>query len=201
MLGTVTPLGERARGNRYPVTAWFLVGGAVLGGSLLGVLAWALTSALGVDPSPSDAVAVLLVAAVLAVLVDLRPGAAEHLGLKRQVNDKWVYQYKGWAYGLGFGVQLGAGVLTVVSSAQIVLALVAASLAPTLVSAAFIGGLIGLTRGAPVLLTRRVSSTDELMELGRRVEAARLAGHRTVVLGGALVAILLAMSTLGRSVG
>lgn len=197
MLGTVTPLGERARGNRYSVTAGFLIVGAVIGGVTVAILVWMLRIAVGADPHPSTSLSILFVASLLAVLIDLKPGASSNLGLKRQVSEEWVYTYKGWAYGLGFGIQLGAGVLTIVSSAQILLALLAASIAPTLGGVAMIGGLIGVTRGAPVLMTSHVSSPDGLITLGRQVEAGRNAGHWVVVIGGALVSIVLGLEILG----
>lgn len=172
----------------------------MIGGGVLSALVWSVTTTMA-DPNPSVNGAILFVASVIAVLFDLRPGSAAYLGLRRQVNERWVYEYRGWAYGLGFGIQLGTGVLTVVSSAQILLALLAASLAPTLVGASLIGGLIGLTRGAPVLLTSRVRSPDGLVALGRRVEAARWAGHHAVVVGGILLAALLGVSIMRGSVG
>jgi hypothetical protein len=136
---------------------------------------------------------ILLVVCVVAVVVDLVPGLPARLGLRRQVDDAWVYQYRGWAYGLGFGVQLGTGVLTVVSSAQILVALIAAALLPSLAAAGLVGALIGLLRGLPTVLTRRVTSVERLMSLGRRVEAARPLGHRVVIGGGCVLAAFLAV--------
>ena len=70
-----------------------------------------------------------MLAAVLliALAVDLRPGAAP--GPRRQVNERWLDEYRGWVYGAGFGAQLGIGVTTVVTSAATYAALLAALLA------------------------------------------------------------------------
>ena len=38
-------------------------------------------------------------------------------GPRRQVNERWLDEYRGWVYGLGFGAQLGLGVTTVITSA------------------------------------------------------------------------------------
>ena len=46
MLTSISPLGERARGNRWWQTVWWLVLGAVLGGAALGAALGAL-GALG----------------------------------------------------------------------------------------------------------------------------------------------------------
>ena len=78
--------------------------------------------------APEDARLVVLAGALLgAIALDLRPGAAP--GPRRQVNERWLDQYRGWVYGLGYGAQLGVGVSTVVTSAATYVALLAAFLA------------------------------------------------------------------------
>lgn len=68
----------------------------------------------------------LAVALGVAVAVDLRPGSAP--GPRRQVDERWLDEFRGWVYGLGYGTQLGLGVSTVVSSAATYAALLAALL-------------------------------------------------------------------------
>ena len=58
-----------------------------------------------------------------AVLLELLPGRMP--GPRRQVNERWLDEYRGWVYGLGFGAQLGLGVSTVVSSAATYVAIIA----------------------------------------------------------------------------
>jgi hypothetical protein len=53
--------------------------------------------------------------ALVALALDLSPRPVP--GPRRQVDDRWRDQYRGWVYGLGYGVQLGVGVTTIVSSA------------------------------------------------------------------------------------
>ena len=52
-------------------------------------------------------------------------------GPRRQVNERWLDEYRGWVYGLGFGAQLGLGVTTIVTSAATYVALFAALLSGT----------------------------------------------------------------------
>ena len=49
-------------------------------------------------------------------------------GPRRQVDERWLDEYRGWVYGAGYGAQLGLGVTTVVSSAATYVALLAAFL-------------------------------------------------------------------------
>src|SRR4051812_30627254 len=123
MLSSITPLGERGRHNRFRVTATAFVVGAIAGGTTLGALCGWLGSWL---PGRSTEVDLLLVAllAVAGALADARGVAT----IKRQVNEDWLHRYRGWVYGLGFGVQLGFGVLTIVTSAATYVAFVLALL-------------------------------------------------------------------------
>src|SRR5579875_1828218 len=104
MLSTITPMAEAARGQRYFVTAGFFVVGATAGGAALGSLgaflafgvhAWGLS-----DPARS-AMAVGLAAVAFLVEAGLTPLRLPVL--RRQVNERWLDEYRGWCYGLGFG--------------------------------------------------------------------------------------------------
>ena len=35
-------------------------------------------------------------------------------GPRRQVDERWLDRYRGWVYGVGYGSQLGLGIVTVV---------------------------------------------------------------------------------------
>ena len=109
MLTSITPLGERGRGQRYAVTMTAYVVGCLLGGATTGLLLGSLGALLPALP-------VLLLAGTVclaAALADLR---GVRIG-RRQVDEDWLTRYRGWVYGAGFGYQLGLGVVTVVTSA------------------------------------------------------------------------------------
>jgi len=113
MLGSITSLGERSRGRRWVVTyAWFVVG-AVAGGVALASALIAIRAIGRLLPNPlplvlgSVGVIVLLVVAAL---------GRTPPSLDRQVNHRWLDQYRGWVIGAGFGFQLGAAVFTRVTS-------------------------------------------------------------------------------------
>jgi hypothetical protein len=103
--------------------------------------------------------AVLVVAAVLDGWRTAAPGP------RRQVNERWLDEYRGWVYGLGFGAQLGLGLTTVVTSAGTYAALLAAILTRDTVAGAVIVGSFGLVRGLTPVLTARVRSPNKLFGL------------------------------------
>jgi hypothetical protein len=191
MLTSISPLGERARGQRYGLTvAAHLLGGA-LGGATTGAVLGLAGSVLGLGGRTS-----LLVAAavcLLAVLAERRP---VHVG-RRQVDEDWLSRYRGWVYGGGYGFQLGLGVVTVVTSAATpaLLALLVLTGSPGV--AALLGAGFGLVRGLPLLALRRVDTPDQLRAAAARAERlARPAGRATTaalaVAGVALAAGALA---------
>jgi hypothetical protein len=190
VLGTVTPLGERARGNNYRVTAVSLLVGSAIGGVLTGLVTWLVGVMV---PLPADLRRpVLLAAAFAAVAIDFVPGLPSRLGLRRQVDDAWVSRYVGWAYGLGFGIQLGTGWATIVSSAQIVVVLAAAFVSGSVVAAVTIWLVFALMRIVPIIaMTAGASTPEALIASGRRMEDARAVVHAIVTAGGLALAIVL----------
>jgi MFS family permease len=191
MLASITPLGERGRQSHWSITVFaFLTGGVVAGavfGGLLGLLGGLVVSGVG-----ETARLLLLAAAFLAAIsIDLRPDRVP--GPRRQVNERWLDQYRGWVYGLGYGAQLGLGVVTVVSSAATYVALGAAFLAASIGGGAVILGVYGAVRGLTPLLAARVQTTQQLVALHERFRHARSATTRVslIVLGaGAILAIV-----------
>src|SRR6266508_308316 len=120
MLASITPLGERGRSTRWPVTFVSFVAGSVAAGLLLGGLLGLAGKAAGMARTAISVRHSILAAATVAG-VGLESGA---FGLKlptpkRQVNEEWLDVYQGWVYGLGFGFQLGLGVATVVTSSAV----------------------------------------------------------------------------------
>jgi hypothetical protein len=169
MLATVTPLAEQGRGHRYRATAtWFIVGGTV-GGATLGLLMGAL--ALGIraaDPSTAVVAAVACAAGALAAASDTRLGGFRMPFHSRQVNERWLDQFRPWVYGAGFGWQIGAGLVTYIKTAALYLMIVLAALTASPTTALAIGGLFGLVRGLAVLLGRRITSPGALAAFHRR---------------------------------
>ena len=113
MLSSITPLGERAKGNSWTLTTSAYVVGSLLGGALLGLLASPLTALAGLL-TPTVSLAVL-------ALILLGGAAADRWGpappsIPRQVNENWLTAYRGWVYGFGFGTQLGFGLVTIITS-------------------------------------------------------------------------------------
>jgi sulfite exporter TauE/SafE len=168
MLGSITPLGERSRGRRWgiTVTAFALAAGAA--GAALGA---ALGAAGGLVAISAPARTGLLgVAVAAAIVADLVPGLRAP-GPRRQVNEAWLHRYRGWAYGAGFGIQLGLGVTTIVSTAAVYATGAAAFLAGSAAAGAVVGAAFGLARAATLLVAGGVDEPRALAALDRRLEA------------------------------
>ena len=185
MLTSITPLGERGRSQRYAVTMTAYALGCLLGGLTTGGL-------LGLVGSRLPALPVLALggaACLLAAVADLRGWLP--LG-RRQVDQAWLGTYRGWVYGAGFGVQLGLGVVTIVSSAATVAVLVLALLTQSVAGGLLLGTVFGAARALPTLLSARAHGHDDLRRiaaglqrrapLAARVTVAGLAAGGTVLL-------------------
>ena len=185
MLTSITPLGERGRGNRYAVTLTAYVLGCLLGGATTGAALGLVGSALPGLPALVLAGALCLLAAVL----DLR---GFRLG-RRQVDEDWLARYRGWVYGLGFGYQLGLGVVTVVTSAATLAVLGLAVLTQSVLGGLALGLVFGGARAVPALLLGRATSHGDLRALAAGLERqAPLAARTTAValaLGGVVLLI------------
>ena len=86
------------------------VGGGALAGALLGGVGQLLLGAAGTLTAMS-----LALAAGIGLMLDVRLGGVGLPSMRRQVNEEWLNRYRGWVYGLGFGAQVGTGVLTIVT--------------------------------------------------------------------------------------
>jgi hypothetical protein len=173
MLATVTPLAEQARGHRYRTTAIWFVAGGTAGGATLGLAMAAL--ALGVRaaaPSTVALAATACAAALLAAASDSRLGGFHLPVHHRQVNERWLDEFRPWVYGAGFGWQIGAGLVTYVKTAALYLMIVLAALTASPAAALAIGALFGLVRGLAVLLGRGITSSAALAEFHRRFTVA-----------------------------
>jgi hypothetical protein len=179
MLGSITPLGERARGRRWGVTVAAFVTGSAFGGvaigSVLGALGSVFTSGLGVRAR----LLVIGAAAGVGVILEARSVGLRLPSVARQVNEDWMTRYREWVYGAGFGLQLGLGVVTVVSTSAVYAALLAALLTGSVAGGRIVGATFGLARGGTILFAARVRRSDQLARvhtLLRRWDRAARAG-------------------------
>jgi hypothetical protein len=171
MLASITPLAERGRGHRYRSAALWFVTGAVVGGACLGLLNALLAAVVGALALPESALAALAcVAAAVAAASDVRLGGFAVPVHHRQVNERWLDGFRPWAYGAGFGWQIGNGLSTYIKTATVYLVIVLAALTGAPWFAFAIGVLFGLVRGCAVFLGRNVTSPESLGELHRRLE-------------------------------
>lgn len=172
MLATVTPLAETGRGHRYRSTALWFVAGAVVGGTTLGLALAALALAVhaAVLP-PAVAAGVACGACVVAAASDLRLGGFTLPVHHRQVNERWLDQFRSWVYGAGFGWQIGTGFATYIKTAAVYLLVVLAALTASPAVALALGLLFGLVRGLAVFLGRRITSPAGLAAFHRRFTA------------------------------
>ncbi|MDW3217412.1 MAG: hypothetical protein R8F63_02255 [Acidimicrobiales bacterium] len=192
MLTSITPLGERGRGNRWRITAaWLvaghLVGGAALGGVLAGLGALAALAAPDLFSGGGDdttVVAVVAAVAGLGVAFDLAGG---RIPGRRQVDERWLNTYRGWVYGFGFGVQLGVGMVTVVNTALFAAVLVAGLLLSP--PAAFgLSVLYAGTRGIAAVASGRVRSVADLHRLHQALDRSERVVQRSLLAAVATVA-------------
>jgi len=190
MLTSITPLGERGRGHRYAVTMTAYVLGCLLGGATTGVVLGAVGSLLPALPVLLLAGTACLAAALADATGRLRLG-------RRQVDEDWLTRYRGWVYGVGFGYQLGLGVVTVVTSAATIAVLAVALLTQSLLGGLVVGLVFGGARALPALLLGRAESHAELRTLAaglarraplaaRTTTVALAAGGAVLLTGGAL---------------
>ena len=182
MLTSINPVSERGRNHRFGVTAgWFIIGG-VLGGATLGLGAAILalvvrSTGIGLEARLMTGAAL----ALLAVLLDLGLVGVTMPVIRRQVNERWLDEFRGWFYGVGFGWQIGVGVATYVMTAAVGLLVVLGALTAQPIIAMAICVLFGLVRGSWVLLTARVRTPDALRSLLSRLDRLEEPVRRVVV--------------------
>lgn len=188
MLSSITPLGERGRNNRFTVVAGAFVAGSVLGGAAVGLTAGGIGQ-LVVPDRPAAAASVVAALALAGAAFDGHVAGLRLPTIKRQVDERWLHKYRGWVYGFGFGVQLGTGLATIVSSAAVYVMVAAAVLTRSVVAGTVIGLTFGIVRGASILLARRVGTPDELRRFHRRLAANATRSERVGAATQGLVAM------------
>src|SRR5437763_11647265 len=164
MLSSINPLGERARGNRWGVTAAAYLIGSVAGGLAIGAALGASGMLLGPLPSSARLGAAAGVA-IVGAGADLARSRLRLPTVHRQVDERWLGRYRGWVYGVGFGAQLGAGVTTIVTSSSVYAALAAAFVSGSLWAGLAVGAVFGGLRGMTALPAGRVHHVEQLVAL------------------------------------
>ena len=179
MLASITPLGERGRQCRWGVTAAIFIASASLGAGALGAGAGLLGhAALG---GVSDRIRIGIVLAALSGGALWEISRRSVPGPRRQVNERWLESYRRWIYASGFGVQLGAGVVTIVASSAVYAVYVCALVAAAPASGAAIGAVAGAMRGATLLGARGVTTPARLVSLHARMTALRVPVRRAAI--------------------
>jgi hypothetical protein len=198
MLTSITPLGERGRNCRWGVTVSAILIGSSTAGALLGAAAGGLGALLGaLPPTSSLGLLGLILASLAGAALDLRIGGLRLPSVSRQVNEDWMRTYRGWVYGAGFGIQLGLGLVTVVSASAVYLAPLAAVLSGSPALGALIGAVFGLFRAATLFFAVRVDSPDRLLALGKRLARWR----RPALLLSICAQVALALAALAVALG
>jgi hypothetical protein len=184
MLTSINPLGQRARGHRWATTVAVLIVASTVGGAMTGAVLGALGALV--------ALPVWLGAAgcAVALVLDLVHRAPSG---RRQVDEDWLVRYRPWVYAVGFGWQLGTGVVTIVTSAAtyaLLLLLVVVGLPWAVVA----GAVFGLVRALPLLAARSADSPERLRRLARRLDRGTAPAARvtTAVLAAATLALVTA---------
>jgi hypothetical protein len=193
MLASITPLSEVGRGHRFRTTAWWFVTGSTVGGAMLGLLAALLTVAVdALSLTPREVILVALGASVAATASDMNLGGFHLPVHHRQVNERWLDRLRPWAYGAGFGWQIGTGLATYIMTAGVYLMIVLAALTGAPWLAVVFGVMFGLVRGLSVFLGRHITTSDSLRAFHVRFFGFGPTVRRCTVAGEVLATTLFA---------
>jgi hypothetical protein len=147
------------------------VAGSVAGGAGLGLVLGEIGryahTPLGL--TARAALGVLAIVIAVGVALDLGILGARLPTVRRQVNEEWLHRYRGWVYGLGFGLQLGVGFSTVVAVSAIYGAFAAAFLSGSVWTGLVIGTAFGLARAATILSVVTVRRAPQLVAVDARL--------------------------------
>lgn len=189
MLSSITPLGERGRQRRWTTTAVAYAIGSVAGGAAMGAVFGGLGSIFGSLVTPG-AGWILVVALALAALIEIGWLPVELPKYRRQVNEDWLDEYRGWVVGVGFGFQLGAAFFVMVTSASVYVTFLAALLTGSVTGGVVIGAGFGAARAVPLLAVRKVTTPNRLAAVHRRLDALSGAAHVAVAIGTGVLAVI-----------
>lgn len=201
MLASIHPLGERGRNQTWGITVSAFLVGSVLGAAAIGGVLGLAGSWLDLpgQPSPLLSTALVAVLALAGLVLDLRLGGLRVPTIHRQVDEAWLQRYRGWVYGVSYGFQLGLGVVTVVNSFTVYLALALAFFSGSTGAGLLIGAAFGLVRGATVFAVADVREPHQLRTLHRRLQAWEPTAHRLAI-GVQVVVALSALALAGSRV-
>jgi hypothetical protein len=130
--------------------------------------------------------------ALLVAASDARLGGFRLPAHYRQVNERWLDQFRPWVYGAGFGWQIGLGLATYVKTAALYLLILLAALTGSPETALALCGLFGLVRGLAVLLGRGITTPAALASFHRRFTDAGPAALTAVIVCELAVALVFA---------
>jgi hypothetical protein len=180
MLASISPLGERARQNRWWLTVSYYLAASSAAGAAVGAAAAGLGDIAGLS-GPWLSTSSRLMAATLCLIAAGSDITGRVLPPRRQVDEGWLDRYRRWVYAWGFGAQLGAGLMTVVTSAAVPLTFALALLSARPDLGAFIGAAYGLARALPVLALVRVRHPSQLRRFHQRLATAAPVARWTTV--------------------
>jgi len=189
MLTSINPLGETGRKQSWAVTVFSYVAGTVLGGSVIGLALGSIGLFVPDKPWTLWLLAGLL---ILGGVVDASRWSPP--GIHRQVDENWLSKYRGWVYGFGFGVQLGTGMATIVTTAAIYSMMGMLVLVGDPVLGLSVGATFGLARSLPVLLVARASTFGRLSEVMARLEEWRPWSRRVPAIAQVALAVILILA-------
>jgi hypothetical protein len=170
MLSSLNPVAERARGHRPAATASWYVLGAAAGGLALGAACAGVAFVVDLaGPSATVRFAVALAAAALTVASDAGATAWSLPEHPRQVNERWLSDFRRWVYAAGFGAQIGSGFATYIMTAATYLTAVLATLCGPR-DALLVGLVFGVARGSEVLVGLRATTPDRLRRIMAGIE-------------------------------
>ena len=190
MLSSIHPFGERARAQRFLVTAtWYSIG-CLIGGLAMG----ALVSAPGrlFDYSLAGAALIIIIVSAAIEISD-----HELPSLARQVDEDWLTRYRGWVYGVGYGFQLGFGFATYVKTPLTYGFVVAAILFGDPKTALIAGTAFGAARACSIAAVGAVSSPSRLAALFRNLVRSRRPVQVLSAIGVAAVGLRGMVEVLG----
>ena len=185
MLSSISPLGERARASSWRATTTAYLVGSAISGTAMGALLGGAGRLLGGRPA---AFVAILLAVGLAVLLALEL-RGRLPSWRRQVDVGWIGRYRGWVTGVGYGTQLGLGVVTIITSSSTYAALALALLSGSPGRGAAIGLVFGFVRAVPSLLMRRVDTQPGLHRVFERLRAWRLPADRIAMVATSAVIV------------
>ena len=189
MLTSITPLGERGRNRNWIATTTVYSFASIAAGGVAGSLFGLVGSLIpgGWRAGWPSLVAALAIG--IAALDELGAIAVTPIG-KRQVNEDWLDEYRGWVVGAGFGFQLGLGLVTIVTTLLLPVTMLLALLTFSPQAGAWIGAAFGLARAVPLWQARRITEPERLAAMHRSHDASAKSVRVAVGLAAVPIALV-----------